>query len=149
MKKHDKPLWLNEEFFIRLPLRRNENINPTRASHSGMNPKYLQLAKKECDELLEYRLIEPSDSQWSYEAFYVNKQAEQARGKLRLVINYQPLNHFLLDDKFPIPNKRTLFSHLAKDKHLSKFDLKSGFWQLGTHQEDKSKTGFYILDHHY
>ncbi|KAH0658008.1 hypothetical protein KY289_026756 [Solanum tuberosum] len=63
MKKHNKPLWLNEEFFITLLFNRNENINPTRASLSGMNPKHLQLAKKECDELLEYRLIEPSDSQ--------------------------------------------------------------------------------------
>ncbi|KAH0750745.1 hypothetical protein KY290_029977 [Solanum tuberosum] len=63
MKKHNKPLWLNEEFFITFLFNRNENINPTRASLSGMNPKHLQLAKKECDELLEYRLIEPSDSQ--------------------------------------------------------------------------------------
>ncbi|KAH0665236.1 hypothetical protein KY285_026442 [Solanum tuberosum] len=39
MKKHDKTLWLNEEFFIRLPPKRNENINPTRAIHSGMNPE--------------------------------------------------------------------------------------------------------------
>ncbi|WMV29629.1 hypothetical protein MTR67_023014, partial [Solanum verrucosum] len=149
MKKHDKPLWLNEEFFTRLPFKRNENINPTRASHSEMNPEHLQLAKKECDELLEYRLIEPSDSQWSCEAFYVNKRAEQARGKLRLVINYQSLNHFLLDDKFPIPNKLTLFSHLSKSKYFSKFDLKSGFLQLGIHLEDNSKTSFCIPDHHY
>ncbi|WMV29548.1 hypothetical protein MTR67_022933 [Solanum verrucosum] len=103
MKKHDKPLWINEEFFIRLPFKRNENINPTRASHSGMNPEHLLLAKKECEELLEYGLIEPSHSQWSCEAFYVNKRIEQARG----------------------------------------------FWQLGIHPEDKSKTGFCITDHHY
>uniref|UniRef100_M1DQG5 Reverse transcriptase n=1 Tax=Solanum tuberosum TaxID=4113 RepID=M1DQG5_SOLTU len=62
MKKHDKPLWLNKEFFTRLPFKRNENINPKRASHSEMNPEHLQLAKKKCDELLEYRLIEPSNS---------------------------------------------------------------------------------------
>ncbi|KAH0781397.1 hypothetical protein KY290_000995 [Solanum tuberosum] len=116
MKKHDNPLWLNKEFFISIPFKRNENINLTRASHSGMNPKHLQLAKKECDELLEYELIEPSDSQWSCEAFYVNKRAEQTR---------------------------------AKTKYFSKFDLKSGFWQLGIHPEDKSTMVFCIPDHHY
>nr|XP_009790641.1 PREDICTED: uncharacterized protein LOC104238068 [Nicotiana sylvestris] len=47
-----------------------------------MNPDHLQLAKKECEELLEFDLIESSDSQWACEAFYVNKRAEQTRGKL-------------------------------------------------------------------
>lgn len=41
-----------------------------------MNPEHLQLAKKECEELLDSGLIEPSDSQWACEAFYVNKRAE-------------------------------------------------------------------------
>ncbi|XP_070046587.1 uncharacterized protein [Nicotiana tomentosiformis] len=116
MKKEKSLLWKNEEFFIKLPFKKNENINPTKARHSGMNPDHLHLAKKECKELLEFDLIEPSDLQWACKAFYVNKRAEQTRGKLRLVINYQPLNHFLQDDKFPIPNKLTLFSHLAKAK---------------------------------
>ncbi|XP_070011010.1 putative mitochondrial protein AtMg00860 [Nicotiana tabacum] len=47
-----------------------------------MNPDHHQLAMKECEELLEFDLIEPSDSQWACEAFYVNKRAEQTRGKL-------------------------------------------------------------------
>nr|XP_009788170.1 PREDICTED: uncharacterized protein LOC104236021 [Nicotiana sylvestris] len=62
MKKAKSPLWKNKEFFIKLPFKKNENINPTKASHSGMNPDHLQLAKKECEELLEFDLIEPSDS---------------------------------------------------------------------------------------
>ncbi|XP_019251027.1 PREDICTED: uncharacterized protein LOC109229941 [Nicotiana attenuata] len=149
MKKGKSPLWMNEEFFIKPPFKKNESINPTKASHSGMNPDHLQLAKKECEELLEFDLIEPSDSKWACEAFYFNKRAEQTRGKLRLVINYQPLNHFLQDDKFPIPNKLTLSSHLAEAKYFSKFDLKSGFWQLGIHPEERPKTGFCIPDHHF
>ncbi|KAK9010365.1 hypothetical protein V6N11_036876 [Hibiscus sabdariffa] len=90
-----------------------------------MNPEHQKLAEAECNDLLQQGLIEPSDSQWACEAFYVNKRSEQARGKLRLVINYQPLNHFLLDDKLPLPNKNALFSSLAKAQVLSKFDLKA------------------------
>ncbi|KAK8993430.1 hypothetical protein V6N11_033528 [Hibiscus sabdariffa] len=49
-----------------------------------MNPEHQKLAEAECNELLQQGLIEPSDSQWACEAFYVNKRSEQARGKLRL-----------------------------------------------------------------
>ncbi|KAK9014007.1 hypothetical protein V6N11_005181 [Hibiscus sabdariffa] len=77
------PLWKNAEFFVKLPFKKNEDINPTKASHSGMNPEHQKLAEAECRELLQQDLLEPSDSQWSCEAFYVNKRSEQTRGKLR------------------------------------------------------------------
>ncbi|GJZ84070.1 hypothetical protein Tco_0649409 [Tanacetum coccineum] len=95
-----------------------------------MNPDHYQFAKEECEQLVSQGIIEPTTSPWACEAFYVNKRSEQVHGKLRLVINYQPLNHFLADDKFPLPQKKSLFQHLAYAKVLSKFDLKSGFWQL-------------------
>ncbi|KAE8719974.1 hypothetical protein F3Y22_tig00109923pilonHSYRG00045 [Hibiscus syriacus] len=126
LSKCDHPLWRNSEFFIQLPFKKNEDINPTKASHSGMNPEHQKLAESECVDLLQQGLIEPSDSQWACEAFYVNKRSEQARGKLRLVINYQPLNQFLQDDKFPLPNRNALFLSLARAQIFSKFDLKSG-----------------------
>jgi len=135
--------------FIKLPFKLNEDINPTKASHSGMNPEHKLLAQEECAHLQAQGLIEPTNSPWSCEAFYVNKRSEQKRGKLWLVINYQPLNHFLQDDKFPLPNTMTLFSCLHNAKVFSKFDLKAGFWQLDIHPEDRYKTGFCIPDHHY
>jgi len=82
-------------FFIKLPFKLNEDINPTKASHSEMNPEHKILAQEECAQLQAQGLIEPTNSQWSCEAVYVNKRFEQKRNKLRLVINYQPLNHFL------------------------------------------------------
>ena len=114
-----------------------------------MNPEHKRLAQEECAQLQAQGLIEPTNSPWSCEAFYVNKRSKQKRGNLRLVINYQPLNHFLHDDKFPLPNTMTLFSCLHNAKVFSKFDLKAGFWQLGIHPEDRYKTGFCIPDHHY
>nr|GFC45962.1 RNA-directed DNA polymerase homolog [Tanacetum cinerariifolium] len=38
---------------------------------------------------------------------------------------------------------------LEDAKVLSKFDLKTGFWQLGIKTEDRPKTAFFIPDHHY
>nr|GEW77007.1 putative zinc finger, CCHC-type [Tanacetum cinerariifolium] len=106
------------------------DVNLTKASHPGMNPDHYQLAKEECEQLVSQGIIEPTTSQWACKAFYVNKRSEQVRGKLILVINYQPLNHFLADDKFPLPQKKSLFQHLAYARVLSKFDLKFMFWQL-------------------
>ncbi|KAH9724622.1 hypothetical protein KPL70_007555 [Citrus sinensis] len=124
---HPSPLWKNEQFFIHLPFKLNEDINPTKASHPGMSPSDLLLAKQECSQLLQQGLIESTDSDWACQAFYVEKRSELVRGKKRLVIDYQPLNSFLKDDKFPLPKIQTLFVHLQGARIFSKFDLKAGF----------------------
>ena len=126
--KNPNPLWKNPKFFIYLPFKENEDVNPTKSSHRGMNPEHLAMATQELSTFLYEGLIEPTTFPWACEAFYVNKHAEQVRGKLRLVINYQDLNHFLVDDKFPLPNKSALFQHLSNAKVFSKFDLKARFW---------------------
>ncbi|KAL4588678.1 hypothetical protein LXL04_001571 [Taraxacum kok-saghyz] len=149
LKKNSSPLWLNPDFFVELPFKHNEDVNPTKASHPGMNPDHYQLAVQECDDLVAQGVIESTTSPWACEAFYVNKRNEQTRGKLRLVINYQPLNHFLADDKFPLPQKKSLFQSLVNAKVMSKFDLKSGFWQLGIQPQDRPKTAFCVPSHHY
>ncbi|KAH9716863.1 hypothetical protein KPL71_021603 [Citrus sinensis] len=146
---HPSPLWKNEQFFIHLPFKLNEDINPTKASHPGMSPSNLLLAKQECSQLLQQGLIESTNSDWACQAFYVEKRSELVRGKKRLVIDYQPLNSFLKDDKFPLPKIQTLFVHLQGARIFSKFDLKADFWQLGISPVDCHKTAFCILDAHY
>ncbi|KAH9752199.1 hypothetical protein KPL71_014610 [Citrus sinensis] len=146
---HPSPLWKNEQFFIHLPFKLNEDINPTKASHAGMSPSDLLLAMQECSPLLQQGLIEPTDSDWACQAFYVEKRSELVCGKKRLVIDYQPLNSFLKDDKFLLPKIQTLFVHLQGARIFSKFDLKAGFWQLGISPVDRHKTAFCIPDAHY
>ncbi|KAH9680179.1 hypothetical protein KPL71_026455 [Citrus sinensis] len=146
---HPSPLWINEQFFIHLPFKLNEDVNLTKATHPRMPPSDLTLAKQECTILLRQGLIEPTTSDWACQAFYVEKQSELVHGKKRLVIDYQPLNAFLKDDKFPLPEIQSLFIHLQGAKVFSKFDLKVGFWQLGISPEDRPKTAFCIPDVHY
>ena len=64
--------------------------------------------------------------------------------KKRLVIDYQPLNAFLRDEKFPLPKIQSLFVHLQDARIFSKFDLKAGFWQLDISPSDRPKTAFCI-----
>ena len=45
---HPSPLWKNKEYFVDLPFKLNEYINPTKATHPGMTPSDLQTARQEC-----------------------------------------------------------------------------------------------------
>ena len=114
-----------------------------------MTPSDLKLAQQECSQLLQQGLIEPTNSDWACQTFYVEKRSEKVRGKKRLVIYYQPLNCFLRDDKFPLPKIQYLFVHIRDAKVFSKFDLKVGLWQLGIHPIDRHKTAFCIPNGHY
>ena len=114
-----------------------------------MSPTYLKLVQQECSDLLQQGLIEPTKLDWACQSFYVEKWYKIIRKKKRLVIDYQPLNCFLQDDKFPLPKIQSLFIHLYDAKVFSKFDLKAGFWQLGIDPSDRHKTAFCIPTGHY
>jgi hypothetical protein len=74
----------------------------------------------------------------------VNKHSEQKRGKPRMVINYKALNAALLPLRYPLPNKDMLFAKIGKCNVFTKFDLKSGFWQIGIMPADRYKTAFVV-----
>ena len=79
----------------------------------------------------------------------MNNQAEIERGVPRLVINYKPLNNVLQWIRYPIPNKRNLLKRLYNACIFSKFDMKSGFWQIQIAKKDKYKTTFTMPFGHY
>ena len=129
---HPNTFWNIKKHIVNLPYVNNFNENqiPTKARPCQMNKEYLDLCKKEINSLLQKELIKPSKSQWSCTAFYVNKHAEHERGIPRLVINYKPLNKLLKWIRYPIPNKKDLLYRLHDSIIFSKFDLKSGYWQI-------------------
>ncbi|KAG4944306.1 hypothetical protein JHK85_048952 [Glycine max] len=87
-----------------------------------MNEELLQYCQKEIKDLLDKGLI--------------RKKLE--RGTPRLVINYKPLNQALQWIRYPIPNKKDLLNRLNFAKIFSKFDMKSGFWQIQIQESDRS-----------
>ncbi|KAL9422996.1 hypothetical protein AB3S75_035143 [Citrus x aurantiifolia] len=108
-----------------------------------------ELCKSEIQALMDLKLIRPSKSHWVSPAFYVNKHSEQIRGKKRLVIDYRKLNDCLQDIRYPIPRRTHLLKRIAGAKVFSKFDMKSGFWQIGIREEDRHKTAFVVPHGHY
>jgi hypothetical protein len=122
---------------------------PTKARPIQMNQEIMEFCKNEINDLLEKKIIRHSKSPWSCPAFYVQKNAELERGVPRLVINYKPLNKVLEWIRYPIPNKQNLINRLSDSVIFSKFDLKSGFWQIQIHEDDKYKTAFTTPFGHY
>nr|KAJ0185557.1 hypothetical protein LSAT_V11C900487890 [Lactuca sativa] len=109
----------------------NDIHSKSRAIH--MNNELQIHYKNEIQDLINKKLIRPSKSP----------------GSPRLVINYKPLNKVLEWIRYPIPNKRNLLKKLYDSKIFSKFDMKSGFWQIQLHEEDNYKTGFNVPSGHF
>ena len=114
-----------------------------------MNLEMLEYCKKEIQELLDKKLIRPSNSPWSYATFYVQKNSKLERGTPRLVINYKPFNNVLQWIRHPTPNKMDLIKRLYNAAIFSKFDMKYDFWQIQIKEEDKYKTAFTVQFRHY
>ncbi|XP_047263406.1 uncharacterized protein LOC107860404 isoform X1 [Capsicum annuum] len=124
--------WERKKHLVELPyiFGFDEQTIPTKARPIQMNQEMMEICKKEIDHLLKNGIIRTSNSPWSCSVFYVNNSAEKERGTPRLVINYKPLNAVLKWIRHPIPNKRDLLKRTFKANLYSKFDMKSGFWQI-------------------
>jgi len=138
--------WSRKKYIVDLSYEQDfrDTQIPTKARPIQMNEELLLHCQTEIKDLLNKKLIRPSKSPWSCAAFYVNKQAEQERGTPRLVINYKPLNQALKWIRYPIPNKKDLLNRLHSAKIFSKFDMKSGFWQIQIQEKDRYKTAFTV-----
>lgn len=144
--------WNRNEHVIHLPYIKefNERKIPAKARAAQMTIEQQELCNKEISGLEKKKgLIRKGASPWSCTAFYVNTAAEREGGVPRLVINYKPLNKVLQSIRFPIPNIQDIIHKFYYAQIFSKFDLKSGFWQIRIDPNDLYKTGFVVPSGHY
>lgn len=93
-------------------------------------------------DLLDLKVIRRSDAPHRSPAFIVRKHSEIVRGKSRMVINYRRLNDNTEEDSYTLQNKDMLLNKIQHSKIYSKFDCKSGFWQVRMHPESIPWTAF-------
>jgi len=89
-------------------------------------------------ELLDLGFIKPSISPWGAPVIFVKKKD----GSLQLCIDYRELNRATIKNRYLIPRINDLFDQMKGVAVFSKIDLRSGYHQLRTKEEDISKTAF-------
>lgn len=86
-----------------------------------------EFVKQEIEKGLKTRLIRPSTSPWAFPVVVVPKQ----NGKLRMCINYIPLNRVTKKNAYPLPLITDILNSFKGAKFFSNIDLFSGYYQLG------------------
>ena len=94
--------------------------------------------EKQCRELSEADIIEPSISPWSSPMVPVRKKD----GKIRMCVDYRKLNAVTIPDKFPVPNLLDSIFGLSGTKFFTKLDLIRGYYQIPLEESSKQYTAF-------
>ncbi|GFV67985.1 hypothetical protein TNCV_1872671 [Trichonephila clavipes] len=107
------------------------------------HPRRLPFAKQEevgtlLREMQENDIIEPSSSPWESPIVLVRKKD----GFTRFCVDYRKLNDVTKKDSYPLPRIDDTLDTLSGHKWFSTLDLKSGYWQVEIHPEDREKTAF-------
>ncbi|GFT73552.1 retrovirus-related Pol polyprotein from transposon 412 [Trichonephila clavipes] len=104
------------------------------------HPRRLPFAKQEevgtlLREMQENDIIEPSSSPWASPIVLVRKKD----GSTRFCVDYRKLNDVTKKDSYPLPRIDDTLDTLSGHKWFSTLDLKSGYWQVEVHPEDREK----------
>ena len=63
-------------------------------------------------------------------------------GSTRFCVDYRKLNEVTKKDSYQLPRTDDTLTTLSGSAWFSTLDLKSGYWQVGIHPQDKKKTAF-------
>ncbi|KAE8217909.1 hypothetical protein CF319_g8112 [Tilletia indica] len=89
------------------------------------------------DQLLEWDVIEPSESPVSFPVLMVRQY-----GKWRFCVDYRQLNNNTVSDRYPLPTIDSVFQTLSGKSVFSSLDAIRGYHQLPVRESDRWKTAF-------
>ena len=104
-----------------------------------------EILNMETQKLLDKGIIEHSTSPWSSPVVLVKKKD----GTTRFCVDYRRLNQITTKDAFPLPRIDDIYDQLAQATHFTKFDFKSGYFQVPLDEADRPKTAFSTRNGHY
>ena len=91
--------------------------------------------EKQVRDMLAQGVIQPSTSPWSSPFVLVKKKD----GSYRFCMDYRKLNSVTKIDAHPLPRVDDLLEALNGKTIFSTLDLRSGYWQVGMHPDDREK----------
>lgn len=115
-----------------------EDVPPIRCKGRPLNPLQQDDLKKQLDKWLDQRVIEPSNSPWSFGLIAVPKK----NGKTRWCLDFRPLNAITKKDSFPLPNMEDNLARMAKSKVFSALDGTGAYHVVPIREQDREKTAF-------
>ena len=125
----------------------SHRINTSDAAPIRQPPRRLPYAFREeaqsqVRDMLEQGVIQPSASPWASPIVLVKKKD----GKYRFCVDYRKLNSVTQKDAHPLPRIDDLLDSLHGSVMFSTLDLRSGYWQINMHPNDREKTAFATPD---
>ena len=118
---------------------------PVSSKQYSASNKDQEIKLEETQKLLERGQIEASTSPCSSPIVLVKKKDRT----MRFCIDYRRLNAITIKDAFPLPRIDEIFDQLSDATYYTKFDFKSGYFQVPLSKEDRPKTAFSTRDNHY
>ncbi|GFW24370.1 retrovirus-related Pol polyprotein from transposon 297 [Trichonephila clavipes] len=91
-----------------------------------MSPRQTEILNSEVNKMLELKIIEPGESDFTSPLILVEAQEKEARS----CIDYRRLNKVTRTQFFPLPNIKELLGKVSTAKYISILDLTRGYWQI-------------------
>jgi ethanolamine utilization protein EutQ (cupin superfamily) len=104
----------------------NPDQEPIRCKMRPLPYNKKEQVKQELEEQLNAGVIRRSKSQWCAPLKIVDKPD----GKIRITVDYKPVNRVIKGDNHPLPSVVDLYNKMSEAEFLSKIDLKYAYHQL-------------------
>lgn len=96
--------------------------------------------KKQCGKMQAMDVVEKCYSGWNSPVLLVRK----SDGTFRFCVDFRKINEISTKDRYPLPLIDTVLKSLKGATCFTTLDLRSGYWQIPVHEDDRDKTAFTI-----
>lgn len=111
---------------------------PFKLRNRSMPVKIYAATKAHIDELIDKKIIRPSNSNYSSAPLFVKKKD----GRIQMVADLRILNDKTIRDNYALPRLENIIPHLSGKTIFSKLDIRAGYFNVMVTEEYKAKTAF-------
>lgn len=118
------------------------SAEPIRQKPYRVSSAERKIISAQVEEMMGKGVIRESSSPWAAPVILVKKKD----GTWRFCVDYRRLNAVTRKDVYPLPRIDDAIDCLFAASYFSSVDLRSGYWQIPMHPDDREKTAFVTPD---